>query len=224
MKGSNPARHLLFLLPVLSTHLSATTLVPDWNGDPLSTSANYVFTTSSRTAPPESFVNPFGTPSLLVEDEQFFGTGWQDPNGVFQLTRVAAEGAWDLGQAGRLSIDIPVSALGDTSPKDLHVFVNFIWYLGPVGSPSVQLVGHSPTTQSLTSEFVEADGAGSWRRTIWQATFDDYTGDSILLRLQAPTNGSVVDSVAAYTLIPEPSGALMIALALGGLVFLRRRS
>lgn len=201
----------------------AITLVPPWDGEPLTTYANYTFTTNSRTAAPEAYTNPHGVPALLVEDEQFFGTGWQDPDGEFQLTRVAGEGAWDLGQFGKMSITIPIAPPGDLTPKELVVFLNFIWYLGPVNTPTFTVASHTATSQFVESEFVQADGAGSWRRTVWQATFEDYVPDSITLVLQAPWNGSVIDSVALYTLIPEPSAALLAFVSGLGFCLRRRR-
>lgn len=216
----------LLLLTVLSGKTMAITLVPSWDGEPLSTSASYTFTTNSRTAPPEDFVNPHGTPDLLVEDEQFFGTGWQDPDPdvEFQLFRVPGEGSWDLGQFGTMSITIPITTAGGTAAKDLEVFVNLIWYLGPVNTPTFSITGATPNWQLFESELVRPDGAGSWQRTVWQATFDGYTPDEVTLVLQAPWNGSVIDSVEVYTLIPEPSGAALLCLGLGGLAMRRRRS
>jgi len=223
MKRSSSAIQLPVLLAFLSANAMAITLVPSWDGDPLSTYTSYTFTTDSRTAPPEEFVNPHGTPALLVEDEQFFGTGWQDPDGEFQLVREPDSGAWDLGQSGKMSIIVPITDSLGLSPKDLVVFVDLIWYLGPVSTPTFAIAGAFPIIESFESELVAPDGAGSWRRTVWQAEFEDYTPDHITLVLQAPWNGSVIESVNIYTLVPEPSGAALLCLALGGLAMRRRR-
>ncbi len=201
----------------------AITLVPAWEGDPLTTDASYTFTTNSRTAPPEDYNNPHGPPALLVEDETFFGTGWQDPNGEYQLTRVPGEGAWDLGQAGRLSITIPISVAGDLSAKELEVFVNLIWYQSPASAPSITIGGHIPTTSFFESELVQSDGAGSWRRTVWSATYDGFTPDFLTLVFQAPSNGSVIDAITAYTLIPEVGTVSLILLGASIMVMRRNR-
>jgi hypothetical protein len=211
------------MLALCAGPASAITLVPPWDGEPLTTYANYTFTTNSRTAPPEAYTNPHGVPALLVEDEQFFGTGWQDPNGEFQLTRVPGEGAWDLGQHGKMSITVPIVATGDLTPKELVVFMNLIWYSGPVSTPTFTVENHVPISQSSQSEIVQFDGAGQWRRTVWEATFTGYLPDSITLVLQAPWNGSVIDSVALYTLIPEPSAALLAVVSCFGICLRRRR-
>jgi hypothetical protein len=215
----------LMLLVALSSHSMAITLVPSWDGAPLSTFTSYKFTTDSRTAPPEEFTNSHVTPTLLVEDEQFFGTGWQDPDPdvEFQLVREPTSGTWDLGQAGKMSIMIPISKPLDISPKDLEIFVDMIWYFGPVNTPTFAAAQASPIFQSFESELVAPDGAGSWRRTVWQATFEDYIADSITLEFQSPSNGSVIDSVKIYTLIPEPSGAALVVLAFGVFAAMRRR-
>lgn len=214
---------LLILAVCLPGLSSAIVTVPSWEGEPNSTFASYTFTTGDRTAPPEASTNPYGAPSLLVEDEQIFGTGWQDPDEPFKLTRVAGEGAWDLGQEGRLSITIPIASAGDTSTKPLEFFVNVVWYLGPVNTPIFTVDGHAPTTSAFESELVELDGAGSWRRTVWQASFDDYEADTATLVLQAPSNGSVIDSVTIYSLIPEPGPVILVVLGAVGLALRRQR-
>ena len=224
MKRNPASIFLLLCLAALSGKAMAITLVPSWDGDPLSTYTSYTFTTDSRTAAPEDFVNPHGTPALLVEDEQFFGTGWQDPNGEFQLVREPDSGAWDLGQSGKMSIVVPIADSLGLSPKDLEFFVEFIWYLGPVGSPTFSISGATPILQTTDSELVRTDGAGSWRRTVWQATFEDYTPNSVTFELQAPSNGSVIETVNIYTLVPEPSGAMLLCLGIAGLAMRRRRN
>jgi hypothetical protein len=212
----------IVLLALCGGSAQAVTLSPSWEGGPMTSYSSYTFTTSSRTAPPEAFSNPHGVSTLLVEDEQFFGTGWQDPNGDFQLTRVPGEGAWDLGMSGKMSITIPIAPPGDFSPKELEVFVNLIWYLGPVNTPNFAIGNHTPSNQSFESELVQSDGAGSWRRTVWQASFEAIESDSITLVLQAPSNGSVIDAVTVHTMIPEPSSAVF-AIASGLAFFFRRR-
>lgn len=224
MKRPSSAIQLPLLLTFLSAKAMAITLVPTWDGEPQSTYASYKFTTDSRTAPPEDFVNPHGTPALLVEDERFFGTGWQDPNGEFQLVREPDSGAWDLGQSGKMSMIVPIADSLGLSPKDLEFFVEFIWYLGPVNTPTFSIAGATPILQTIESELVRTDGAGSWRRTVWQASFEDYTPNSVTFELQAPSNGSVIETVNIYTLVPEPSGAMLLCLGIMGLAMRRRRS
>ena len=201
----------------------AITLIPDWAGEALATDASYTFTTNNPVAAPELYHNSHGMPSLLVENETFFGTGWQDPEGEYQLTRVPGEGAWDLGQNGLMSITIPICTPGDYSAKDLEVFVNLVWYQGPVATPDMTIGGQTATTSSFEFDLVAPDGAGSWRRTVWSATFDGFSSDSVTLFLNAPWNGSVIDSVSVYTLIPEAGVVSLVLIGAGGFVLRRRR-
>jgi hypothetical protein len=209
-----PIFALIFGISALLAAPSTWSAVPVWKDDPLTTFASYTFTTPSTTPAPEEVRNPYGSPMLTVNPELFFGTGWQDPNGEFQLTRVPGEGAWDLGQFGNMALTIPVAPVAG-SVKDLDVFIDCVWYQGPVSIPTFGVSGLTPATLLVTQELVQPDGAGSWRRTNWDASFLNETADSITVMLQAPWNGSVVDSLTVYTrYVPEPGTATLVLLAL----------
>ena len=213
----------LALVTIFIAPAAARAATPIWLGEPQTTFATYTFTTPSSTPAPEAGDNPYGSPLMSIA-VGVFGTGWQDPNGQFQLTRVPGEGAWDLGDFGSITASIPIGP-NDSLPKTVDVFIDMIWYQGPVSEPAVNAAALTPASLLVSQEFVQADGAGSWRRTIWSAVFEDVTAPSITLQAQAPWNGSVVDSFNVYTrYVPEPGTAALVLMALAAGVARRKRT
>ena len=207
----------------VSTAGAAITTVPSWNGDARTTSASYLFTTSSPTAAPESQSNAYGSPTLQV-NPGFLSEEWQDPNGFNTLTR-AGHGAWDLGGSGSMSVTVPVAS--DPSLKAVDMFIHVIWYQGPITEPSYSVQGlaasEPPTVQR---ELLTPDGAGSWWHTSWAASYDDVAANTMQLNLQAPTNGSVISEVHVYTryeAVPEPGSFLLAGLSSALLLRRKRR-
>ena len=201
------ALRLLALASVLSVPLvPGRAATPIWKDEPQTTFASYTFTTSSQTPLPEQSRNAYGTPMLSVAPGSF-STGWQDPYGEFQLTRVSGQGAWDLANYGTMTLVLPFApALG--APFDLDVFIDCVWYQGPVSQPSLGVAERTPTSLTTSQEILQSDGAGSWRRTNWSATFEDVSAHTITVTVTAPANGSVVDSLTVYTrYVPEPATA-----------------
>lgn len=204
----------------------ASVLVPEWDGRPGTTSALFAFATGDKEVSPTSSRNPYGSVTMLVENETVWGAGWMAPGDPYGLTRGNGGGAWDLGQHGLISIMVPVSEIGRESVNMIDLFMHVIWYQGPMGTPGFEMSGQTPSYQNLVDLFVEADGPGAWYGTTWEATFDNVTDNELTLSIQAPWNGAVVESIAIYTRttpVPEPSSLLLLGLAAGGLPFLRKR-
>lgn len=206
---------------------SAAIATPTWEGDPLTTSALYNFTTDDRTAAPDEFTNPYGTPSLLVEDVTPPGSGWQDPNEEFQSVRAAGEGgAWDLGPSGKMTFTVPVSNPLGLSSMDLEIHVAFAWQetFGPDSEPTFSLTSGSPTSQEIERFTLENDFIGDWIGTVWQASFEDFTDDQITLVFDGDALGSVLEQVSIQTrIIPEPSSLVFLGLGLGSALLRRNR-
>ena len=203
---------------------AALVTVPTWDGDAQTTSASYTFTTSSPTAPPEAARSPYGDHALQVTVGPF-GTGWQDPAGEFQLTR-NGHGAWDLGRSGTLTVTVPIDQDGVFSLKNAEVFVEFVWYQSPTSIPGYGIVGLTPTYSSAQQELSALDNAGSWQRTVWEATYENLTTNNLILEFQAPLNGSVISSMQIYTrfeVVPEPAAITLSGLTLVAVVSHRRR-
>lgn len=209
-----------------SASLQAAYILPAWSGEQRTTSATFDFTTSSETASPETSSNPYGNPSLLVENEMTYGAGWMDPANAFHLTRGLGSGAWDLGKNGKLSIMIPIADSGNSLPKNVDFVLDLVWYQGPMGMPGYSINGLAPAITDSFQELVELDAAGSWQRTIWTASFENITADTITLEIFAPSNGAVIDSVGLrtrFSVIPEPGSVLLVGIAVMGSATLRRR-
>ncbi|WP_411846724.1 PEP-CTERM sorting domain-containing protein [Roseibacillus persicicus] len=217
-------------LPTLSH--GALALTPTWENDPFTTETHYTFTTDNKTAPPEEFRNENGTPSLAVVDDPVFGAGWQRPNTI-DAARTPDSGAWDMGQGeegvdGYLSISVPLGSRVGLSSQELNIFVEFIWFsvAGIATEPLFFLEGATPITSIVEREQVAVETLSTWERTVWQASFSDFSSDIATLTLQAPTGqGSVIEEVNIYTIsaapIPEPGTMAFLAVGLMG--FLRRR-
>lgn len=209
---------LILAFPAAAAQAIVT--IPVWHEDPQTTYTSFAFTTNNPTAAPESFDNDYGTPALSVAPGPFASgdNGWR-----------SNKGAWDLGREGTLTITIPISSAADASlPKNVEVFVNFIWYSGPFTvTPVYTVADHTPVFSATEGELVEPDGAlGSWQRTVWSASFEDVTTDTLTLVMTGAFNGSVVDDVILYTryaAIPEPGAATFLVLAAAGSLLHRRR-
>lgn len=209
----------------LASVSTAAVFVPAWDGQPGTTSALFTFETSDKQAPPSVVRNPYGSVSMLVENETTLGAGWMDPAEPFHLTRNGT-GAWDLGQNGLISIVVPVSEGGAGSVHAIDLFMHVVWYQGPMGVPEYGVDGLSPSHENSVDSLLQADGPGAWYQTVWEAGFDNVTENELTLEIQAPWNGAVVESIAIYTrstVIPEPSSLLLAGVAVGGFSILGRK-
>ena len=209
------------LLPM--TKAGAAAFVPPWDGDPLSTTQIHTFSTDSLTPVPETLANAYGTPATEIVVVEPSGTGWQDPAlGGLSSTRVEGEGAWDVGVGGSITITIPIAPAGDFTPKFLDIGIDVVFLSSLASGPSLDLVEDTPLLLTGQDSLVEIDGIRFWSRTVWEASFENFTSDTLTVVLSAPDNNiSVIDRVAIYTVIPEP-GAAALAL-LGGLWLLAGR-
>ena len=209
------------LLPM--TKAGAAAFVPPWGGDPLSTTQIHTFTTDSLTPVPETLANAYGTPTTEIVINPNNSDGWQDPAlGAASSTRVPGEGAWDLGSDGSITITIPIAPAGDFTPKFLDIGIDVVYEAGLASGPSLTLVEDTPLVLTMQDSFVEVISPRLWFRTVWQASFEEFTSDTLTVVFSSPSdNTSIIDSIAIYTVIPEP-GAAALAM-LGGVWLLAGR-
>ncbi len=229
MKTSPP--RLLGLLPLalacFAAQAEGAATVPDWYGGPSSTHQTFFFSNDDPTPVPDQLESAFGAATLTV-NTGFAASGWQDPEGAFTSPGIDDDGAWDLGNQGFIEISLPVAALaaepGTSYKIDFLVYVSGM--VTPTALPALEAVGLTP--QDLTDQTATgpSDGALSrWDNRTWTGYFDGVTDNTVTFRIQAPTNGSVIDTFEVYTnvtVVPEPSIALLGLLA-GVPVMLRRR-
>ncbi len=222
---------LVVVFVVSRAQAAITTLAPLWDGDPQTTYASFAFATAGNpSAPDTGSHNPYGITSVSTIPGLFsYGDhgGWQDPDDFTYTTRPSAgDGAWDLGREGTMTITIPIAPSGDNSPKNVDVFLNFVWIQPLFSIPVYGISGFTPVSQLSEQEHVETYNIQNWHRTVWSASFEDITTDTLTLVLTGAFFGSVVDDLAVYTryeVIPEPGTAMLSALALTGLMARRKR-
>ena len=214
-----------FLL-VISSAAHAATPLPVWYGEPNTTRSGYQFSTSSTTPSPEVSVNPYGLPTATVAVGSF-STGWQNPATPFTLPGVEADGAWDLGVSGTMTLMVPFApaAPGPGQSYRVDFLVYMVGYDGPTSLPTLTTPGLAVTDLTSSDALVLADPPGAWRSRTWMGTAENVTGNFATFQLNAPSNGSVVDTYeihTRFTLVPEPSVAAGM-LVVSGLTLLRRR-
>jgi len=222
IRPTSCTNHLIALIAACSVGaLSAATPLPSWDGDPGSTRQGYLFNTGSLAPTANFLANSYGVPSASITLGSF-NTGWQDPLGQFTNPGADGDGAWDLGIAGFIDVQVPVAP----APADpgTHYRVDFqVWavaYQGITALPAFSAVGLSAedlaSNQHLVAIDPEFPGA-SWQGITWTGYFDDVTTDHITFRIQAPSNNiSVIDTYEVFTLttlVPEPSASLLLIAA-----------
>ncbi len=175
---------------------------PEWRGQPGSTWAEWEYSTPNPNPLPDASFNPYGVPQTRV----YPGVGqvwWDILNG--------RQGVWPL--SGEIWIDIPNQ---DKPNPWKDIYIQLTW--------APQAPGNSPIVQSILPMMVggtlvqEIPLEGAWRHSIYTIRLEPNPAwEQILI-----SGGIDVDQVVIDTIcVPEP--AAMLLLALGGLVFARRR-
>ncbi|RYD24522.1 MAG: hypothetical protein EOP87_25950 [Verrucomicrobiaceae bacterium] len=210
---------------------SAATPVPAWFGGPNSTHQAFLFTSNDTTPDANTVQNPYGTPVSTVTLGGF-ATGWQNPANPIQQSGALADGAWDLGTAGSITVQMNAALnpapVGSFYRTFFHVYAVAYEASGFVELPTFETVGLSPVDLLRTQSLVLNKPPGaSYQGILWTGYVDNLTTNSLTFRLNSPAASlSVVDSFEVFTqyqLIPEPSAAfLLIAPALAWTVRRRR--
>lgn len=216
-------------LVFFAANAAAITVMPDWHGDPDTTYAYTTFSSNNPAAPAETENNPFGSATIVVVPGNFAGgeNGWTGPDWI-----PGSDGQWDLGQSGTISVTIPFSPSGNGVPKNLDVFFSFSWQKGGVWQPPMpQVTGLTPVSTPVAETQTGPPVYGglspdTWDQTVWSASFENVTSDSITIVLQGTPTGSRVSELYVYTrfqAIPEPGTLTFGVLAAVGALVRRRR-
>jgi hypothetical protein len=221
---------------------SAAVSLPSWNGQPNTTSQVFLFNTASTTPSANNSVNPYGTASASVV-VGFFGNGWENPaDAPASNPGFNGDGAWDvgtgidslsgnrLGPDGSITFSVPVApaAPGVGQSYRLDILIYAVAYQDLHRLPEASVLGLAPGDLVLASSNVLGTRPpnGTWRELTWTAVKEGHTTGALSVALTPPTGeASVIDRVeiyTRYTLVPEPSSAVLLMLA-GATVSLRRR-
>jgi hypothetical protein len=231
-------RQLSWVLPITAALLCggffevrAATPLPAWYGESDTTRQGYLFTTSSMSPTADILENPYQPPQATVTLGGF-ADGWQDPANPLELSGVLADGAWDLGMGGTITVSCQVAA----NPPEAGMFyrVDFevyaVAYDGITALPVLGTAGLLPKGLVLTQTTVAADPmfpGATWEGLQWTGYFEDLTIDTLAFTLEAPAdNTSVVDTLEVFTkvtIVPEPSVAALLVVPALGWVLRRRR-
>lgn len=210
----------------------AATPLPAWYGEPNTTRQGYEFTSASLTPPANILENAYGTPMITV-NLGGFSDGWQDPANPIELSGVVANGAWDLGTAGAVTVQCQVGATPPAQGAYFHIDfqVYVVAYRGITSLPSFESPGFTALNLSLAQTTVAQDPqfpGATWEGRTWAGSFDQVTTNTIMFAIRAPGNNTaVIDTYEVFTratLIPEPSAIFMLTLPVIGWSLRRRRS
>lgn len=172
---------------------------PWWRGEPRTTFAQWEFGTPDMLPPPDTFVNPFGPPTLDVDPAYY---GWLPAHD-------GREGIWSISD---LSVDIP------NFPEPLEtkfVWVQITWAPfpeEPYAFPTVveELAPGGP----YVAETYDRIEDGLWTHELFHIALSPNPE-----RERLHISGDVfIDEVIIDTIcIPEPAGVLMLSVALTAL-------
>ena len=196
--------------------------IPDWDGDPDTTSVHYSFLTDDDPVLPDTEVNSYGSVGSDLSVSSPFGSGWQDPV-LNQVTRDDGTGAWDVGPNGYIIFDIPF-ADGSLSLYTLELVIDVIAYEAISLLPAIEVSG-TELEHNLDIITEQADPPGAWMRQSWVGTVEIASSSSVSVKLTGNAGaGSVIDRVSIYTrVIPEPTAISLILLSSGFALVIKRR-
>lgn len=210
---------------------TAATPVPAWYGGANSTYQAFLFSSDDLTPDANTLENPYGSPVSTVTLGEFT-TGWQSPLVPNKQHGAIPDGAWDLGVAG--GITVQMNAAQDPAPLGSFYRTYFQIYTvayeasGFVELPTFEAVGLSAVDLVRTQSLVLNKPPGaSYQSILWTGYIDNMTDNSLTFRLNGSASTlSVIDSFEVFTqyqVIPEPSASfLLIAPALAWTIRRRR--
>ncbi len=208
---------------------------PEWADSPGATQQYFRFLDNSLSGSADFIQNEFGEATFSVNVD--IGQGaWQDPNTDI-FTRENNGGAWELDSADsgeQLSFAIPVQDLSSAgegfSGSSIDFYITAVIFEpdfgGFYGFPTLSILDYQIDGLLESSGFVEDHPNGEWSYLSWRGTIHDVTENQLTF-LIAGGDGiqSLVDSVEAFTVVPEPRTYAVIfgILALAITVLRRRR-
>jgi len=193
---------------------------PVWRGQSGSTLQRWDFTGNSTTPTPDVLTNPYGTPTLSVDFNPPFGSGWYNtPSGYG--TR---QGFWDIAN-GSMTMDIPSVPV---PAFYLQIQLQVTYWRDVSQAPTFNL---SPSAiqigPTITTLVEDPAGLGAWYSDliVWEVT--PGPGDQFITLQGDTTFGSVIEQVIVDTrAVPEPAVLGLAALFTGSLLlrhFVRRK-
>lgn len=188
---------------------------PVWRGEPATTLQRWDFTGNSATPSPDVLVNPYGTPSLSVDYNFPFGTGWYNTQAGYG----SKQGFWDIAN-GSMSLNIPSVAV---PAFYLQIQLQVTYWLDVSQAPTFLLapsaVQIGPTITTLVED---PAGLGAWYSDliVWEVT-PGPSSQAITL-LGNASFGSVIEQVIIDTRpVPEPTTFALFGISAGIALFRR---
>lgn len=190
---------------------------PGWRGEPDTTFQQWDFTGNSQTPAPNPLTNGYGTPTLSIDYNPPFGSGWYNTLGGYG----SRQGFWDIAN-GSMSLDIPSVAV---PAFYLQIQLQVVYWKDISQAPSYNLSPSAVQIGSTITTLVEDPaGLGAWFSDliVWEVT--PGPADQFITVLGDASFGSVIEQIIIDTKpVPEP-GALGLGLAFAGALLIRPRS
>lgn len=207
--------------------------------------AEYRFTSPQPDPIPESLEKSqvLGEPVMVVTVDALFGSGWQDPDALFSLTRPDNGGAWDLGPgiplgAGEILIQIPVigiqSFIPPTDEKSdwrVETEMQLVRYASIGAQPSVIAEEYPVVESDISDSTLETVSTVSGFLDTWNLTqvnffqeLNDSGADLSFRILPDSASGLILDQISLYIRLvpakmdPDPKPLLMEGKAIDGYV------
>jgi hypothetical protein len=223
--------HTLLVFAAASVTASAATPLPPWYPGPDTTRQGYIFDVDTLTPTANTLDNAQGQPLTTITLGQF-NAGYQQPGlppAVIDLNGIDNDGAWDIGIAGTILSQItfaPAAPVPGTYYRvDFQVYT--VAYGSPYGPLEFDGQGLTAVDSAMSSIPVANDPlfpGGVWNGQTFTGYFDNVTTNTLIFGVKATSNNTAnIDTyevITRYTLVPEPSAAVML---LGSVLLLASR-
>jgi hypothetical protein len=186
--------------------LASVTSTSSANPTPATLSLTWGFGTAANPAPPDSATGVTGSPLAVIAPGQF-AEGWFDQ----MLGLPGASGAWDLGNAGSITLN-NASGLGGPADQARNITVKVVQYYDSGGfydeHTTVSVPGAVLTSTSV-SIFSPSGNFGDWvvQETHWTAAAGTPVNSIVINGATSPKKGSVIDQVMVQSSAAGAAGA-----------------